>query len=488
MTGVAAISAAYSHSLFLKTDGTVWASGANWSGQLGDGTTTYSRSTPIQVMTGVAAVSAGGSHSLFRKTDGTVWASGANSYGQLGDGTTANRSTPQQATILLTTAPELTAQPTASLFALPTQTMSLAVTAAGSPTFIYQWQKDGVDVLGATSAVITLADIKTTDSGSYRCVVTNSDGSVTSNAGVLTVYAGNNLTIRTQPTPQVIVVGNSATLSLTVTSIEPIGYQWRRNGVSIQGATSSSYTIPAVIPTDAGTYSCIISDYDEVDLSSGAILTVQVPPVTITAQPSSLSVNPTASATFSVTATGTGTLIYQWRKNGRDIGGATASTLTLTDVRFLDEAKYVCSVSDAYGSALSNAATLTVSISSTSPDSDGDGVSDALETYLSVFGFDPAVDSTEEWVRLLAMIPDLGFYYTADQMRNLAVGSPTLQRAANGNFLLDVTVQESTNLNTWTKRTLSAPMMTAPNGIMRLELPPLNSSTQFYRLQSQPAP
>ena len=107
---------------------------------------------------------------------------------------------------------------------------------------------------------------------------------------------------------------------------------------------------------------------------------------------------------------------------------------------------------------------------------------------MSVFGFDPAVDSTEERVRLLAIIPDLGFYYTADQMRNLAVGSPTLQRAANGNFLLDVTVQESTDLNTWTKRTLSAPMMTAPEGVMRLELPPLNSSTQFYRLQSQPAP
>jgi hypothetical protein len=154
----------------------------------------------------------------------------------------------------------------------------------------------------------------------------------------------------------------------------------------------------------------------------------------------------------------------------------------------MDEAKYTCLVSNAYSTSLSTAASLYIGVSPTSPDSDGDGVSDALETYLSVFGFDPAVDSTEEWVRLLAMIPDLGFYYTADQMRNLAVGSPTLQRAANGNFLLDVTVQESTNLNTWTKRTLSAPMMTTPDGVMRLELPPLNSSTQFYRLQSQPAP
>ncbi len=95
MTGVSAISAGEAHSLFLKTDGTVWATGYNRYGQLGNGTTT-SRSTPAQVMTGVSAISAGGAHSLFLKTDGTVQAAGSNSFGQLGDGTVTNRSTPVQ--------------------------------------------------------------------------------------------------------------------------------------------------------------------------------------------------------------------------------------------------------------------------------------------------------------------------------------------------------------------------------------------------------
>ncbi len=91
LAGVAAVSAGSFHSLFLKVDGTVWACGYNSSGQLGDGTT-LSRSTAVQVMvnglplTGVKAVSAGSGHSLFLKTDGTVWAVGSNWAGQLGDG------------------------------------------------------------------------------------------------------------------------------------------------------------------------------------------------------------------------------------------------------------------------------------------------------------------------------------------------------------------------------------------------------------------
>lgn len=91
MSAVMAISAGMSHSLFLKTDGTVWACGANYSGALGDGTTN-DRNSPVQVkvggvpITGVTAISAGGHHSLFLKTDKTIWAVGDNSLGQLGDG------------------------------------------------------------------------------------------------------------------------------------------------------------------------------------------------------------------------------------------------------------------------------------------------------------------------------------------------------------------------------------------------------------------
>merc|ERR1719346_593152 len=76
------VSAGDYHTMLLKHDGTVWASGFNDFGQLGDGGTTYRR-TPVPVMTGVLSVSAGSVHTAFLKQDGTVWASGCNYYGQL---------------------------------------------------------------------------------------------------------------------------------------------------------------------------------------------------------------------------------------------------------------------------------------------------------------------------------------------------------------------------------------------------------------------
>ncbi len=93
LTGVIAVSAGSSHSLAVKSDGTVWSWGNNYSGRLGDGST-RDRMTPVQVkgaagkdyLTGVIAVSAGSSHTLAAKGDGTVWAWGYNENGQLGDG------------------------------------------------------------------------------------------------------------------------------------------------------------------------------------------------------------------------------------------------------------------------------------------------------------------------------------------------------------------------------------------------------------------
>ena len=95
LSGVVAVAGGRYHSLAVKSDGTVWAWGNNWLGQLGDGTTT-DRSIPVQVsgLSGVVAVAGGDYHSLAVKSDGTVWAWGDNYHGQLGDGTTTQRPHP----------------------------------------------------------------------------------------------------------------------------------------------------------------------------------------------------------------------------------------------------------------------------------------------------------------------------------------------------------------------------------------------------------
>ena len=88
MGNASTIAAGEQHSLFLKDDGSLWAMGYNGYGQLGNGnTSSYTNSTPIQVIdSGVAQVAAGGSHSLFLKDDGSLWAMGYNYHGQLGNG------------------------------------------------------------------------------------------------------------------------------------------------------------------------------------------------------------------------------------------------------------------------------------------------------------------------------------------------------------------------------------------------------------------
>jgi len=99
MEDVAMVSAGRDHTAAIKTDGSLWVWGLNDRGQLGDGTTTR-RLEPVHIMDDVAAVAASGitgafaHHTLAVKTDGSLWAWGANTNGQLGDGTTEDRHSP----------------------------------------------------------------------------------------------------------------------------------------------------------------------------------------------------------------------------------------------------------------------------------------------------------------------------------------------------------------------------------------------------------
>ena len=94
-SNVVAVAGGHWHSLFVTSDGRLWAMGDNEYGQLGNSTyTTAPNPTPVSVASNVVAVAAGMVYSLFVKMDGTLWAMGVNDYGQLGNGTTLNASTP----------------------------------------------------------------------------------------------------------------------------------------------------------------------------------------------------------------------------------------------------------------------------------------------------------------------------------------------------------------------------------------------------------
>jgi len=186
-------------------------------------------------------------------------------------------------------------------------------------------------------------------------------GQVTGNMYELDLVLGGNVppTITTQPISQSVKQGTNATFTVGVSGTAPFAYQWRLNGADISGATASSYTRANVQPADAGTYSVVVTNAYGMATSSGALLTVVVPP-TITTQPLSQTVTQGQNATFTVAASGTAPFTYQWRFNGAPIGGATASSYTRSNVQLSDAGDYSVVVANSAGSDTSAKAVLTV--------------------------------------------------------------------------------------------------------------------------------
>ena len=169
--------------------------------------------------------------------------------------------------------------------------------------------------------------------------------------------------ITTQPAAQTVTAGQTASFSVTASGTAPLSYQWKKNGTDISGATSSSYTTPVTVIGDNGaTFTVVVSNSVGTATSNSATLTVNaaVAPA-ITTQPAAQTVTAGQTASFSVTASGTAPLTYQWKKNGTDISGATASSYTTPATTSADNgAAFTVVVSNSAGTVTSSSATLTV--------------------------------------------------------------------------------------------------------------------------------
>jgi hypothetical protein len=194
-----------------------------------------------------------------------------------------------------------------------------------------------VNILGATAAAYTINSTTAADDANYDVVVTNRCGSTTSASVRLTVNGP--VEITTQPQSTNVNRGATLTLSVVASGTAPITNQWRFNGVNIPSATNATYSVPNVQTTNAGNYDVVLSNVVGGVTSAVAVVTVVVP-ATILMQPVSQTVLPGSTVTFTVVAEGSGTLTYQWTKNGQNISGATSSVLTVGNVTTNDNAAY----------------------------------------------------------------------------------------------------------------------------------------------------
>jgi len=281
---------------------------------------------------------------------------------------------------LTSNAATLTVTPIAA--SITTQPTSQTVVAGGSVTFTvvasgttplnYQWNKGGVAIPGAVNASYTYSGAQIADNGAQITVtVSNVVNSVTSNAVTLTVQS-TAPTIATQPQQQTVLAGSTATFAVVASGAPPLTFQWYANGAAISGATDASYITPPTTTAESGTlFNVVVSNASGSVTSGTALLTVDTVSVAplITTQPQSVTVAVGASVTFSVAATGTQPLSYQWQVGGTNIVGATAASYTLSSVAVQNnQNSFTVIVMNSAGSITSQAAVLTVTVPATGID------------------------------------------------------------------------------------------------------------------------
>src|ERR1039457_5887475 len=164
-----------------------------------------------------------------------------------------------------------------------------------------------------------------------------------------------------QPQGQTNAVAETISLSVAASGSGTLNYQWRFNGTNISSATANPLVLANAQLTNNGNYYVVVTNlFGSVTSSNAALLLTNAPPA-ITTQPQSQSILAGQTATFSVAATGTPPLTYQWLFNGTNvISGATTNPFSLANVQSTNGGNYSVIVSNFAGSVTSAAATLTI--------------------------------------------------------------------------------------------------------------------------------
>lgn len=202
------------------------------------------------------------------------------------------------------------------------------------------------------------------------CSSSNSDSTTTQDKATTPL-------IGTSPQSRTVVAGTDVTFTVAATGNGTLTYQWSKGGQALAGKTAASLALPAVTSADAGSYTVLVTNTlngtTATATSAAAVLTVQdaAAAPTISSGPASLEVTAGAAANFSVTATGNGTLSYQWFKDDQALQGQTGAALSIAAASLTDAGSYTVKVTNTLNgttaSTTSAAATLTVDPAATLP-------------------------------------------------------------------------------------------------------------------------
>lgn len=275
-------------------------------------------------------------------------------------------------TLAVGSAPVILTQPLNPTRAATGTAASFTVVAGGTAPLTYQWYFNTIDnpVAKATAAKLSLVKVTApVHGGAYFCRVSSKFGGgsfVDSAPATLIVEDLPKVTSITSDKPaHKVGVNGSITLSATVSG-NPTSYQWMKAGKPILGATAATLPFPQAQLTDSGAYTLVVTNSVGKATSAALNMFVLLPP-SINQFPTDVTTIEETSVTFTVKASGSPTLKYQWQNhppgqpaNWANIIGKTAATLTLPKVLATDSNSYRCVVTNDVGSATSLEAVLTV--------------------------------------------------------------------------------------------------------------------------------
>ena len=271
--------------------------------------------------------------------------------------------------------------------------------ADGLGGFSYQWQRDGVDMTGATGATYTLGDADVGSRISVSVSYTDDQGTPETLTSVQTSAVVN---MNDAPTGSVTIdnmipaEGDTLMASNTLADADglsgAISYQWQRGEVDIAGATGDTYT---PVQADVDKVITVVASYTD---DQGTLESVTSAPTAAVINVNNLSTGsvtisgtPTEDQTLTVANTladadGMGSVSYQWQRNGVDIGGATGSNYVLGDSDVGATISVVASYTDLHGTSesVTSAPTEAVANVNDPPVANNDSTSTSEDTPITV--------------------------------------------------------------------------------------------------------
>lgn len=252
-------------------------------------------------------------------------------------------------TIIGGNVPVITQQP-ASQTVYSGEDAFFTVRAASLHPLSYQWRHDTVDVLEAIESRLSLTSVQQSDAGPYAVVVRNDIGEVESAPATLIVKDSAPI-ITAQPVGGQVASGWPAAFTVAAKGSLPMFFQWRRDGVAIDGETAERFT-RTVTRNDAGRYTVLVRNAFGAVESAAAVLVVELrPPAVVSESRRRSFLREGQQFEAWIEARGEPALTYQWHKDGVPVGSAVQSRLIIEHVTAVDAGIYTVRVTDGVGGA-----------------------------------------------------------------------------------------------------------------------------------------